>query len=184
MKVIIIIITLLLSVSSYSKNPSLVVIKTSLQRAAKKVKVDYSTLSKIANIESNFNSNARNKNSSARGLFQIIKSTEKRLRKKYDVHGNIFNPYTNSLLAAYNIKETLRYFKNKDKSYKPEALNIYFAHFMGAYEGYRMSRASDNRNACSIAKNACKAHKRLFKNKKVKDIKQFFQTKLDEARVL
>jgi hypothetical protein len=149
--------------------------KYAIQSAAETVGVSYSTMYKIAKIESNLNPKARNKKTSARGLFQIIKSTEKELRHKYDISGSIFNPYVNSLMGAYILKESLLYLRRYN--IKETDVNAYLVHFFGK-KGFGLFNLIDNKSkVCSTMRLACK-YNSFMRGKTAGEVREIFRTKL------
>lgn len=169
---------MLLSQASASEEVSLAIREASL-----KTDIKYETLAKFAYIESRYNPKARNSKSSARGLFQIIKTTQSQLEEKYDLHGDIYNPFYNALLAAVLAKETRSYYQKKGFK-KISEVDYYLAHFVGAYGSYKLKTVDQNKRACTVVKTACRSHKKMFKNKTVKEFRQYIQNKLDNAKVI
>lgn len=161
---------------------------TSIYKVSKQLNLSYSLMSKIADIESRFNYKATNSTSSARGLYQIIKSTEKRIRKMYDIKGDIFDPYVNSLIAGYNLKLNIKYLKRKlDR--KPTDLECYLSHFFGPVMAFKFINTPDHILGYEAFKKESRYNQRVFFDSQgnprtIKQIKQYFQDKLDKARVL
>lgn len=157
-------------------------------KVSKKYSVSHSLLSKIADIESNFDVNAKAKTSSARGLFQIINTTEIWLRELCLIEGDIFDPEVNANMGACYIQHNKKYLEKKLKR-KVTDLELYLAHFLGAYRAYKFILMKDTDLAYKMFKNESKANKRIFyhtcgKPKTVREIKDEFQEKLNKARVL
>lgn len=174
MKKLILFIFMIYAASTYGS------VISDIQRASSKVGVNPTTMCKIARIESNMNPKAKNKNSSARGLFQIIRSTEASLRRKHNVKGSIYNSYTNSLLAAHNLDFNSKYLKSHSKP--ATEINLYLTHLFGPLRALKFL----NTNGKVMLKNGFKreyrANKSLFRNKSVDDLKGYFINKLKHVK--
>jgi hypothetical protein len=168
-------------------NLSLITVRDSIYQASKEFSIDYSVLSKIADIESNFNPDAKARTSSARGLFQIIKNTELWLRDTCKISGNIFDPLVNSRMGACLTSLNIKQLKSHEIS--PTELNVYLVHFLGINNGIKFIRTADYVIAAELFKYQAKYNRPVFYDRdgtprSVGQIKAYFQSKLDTARVL
>ena len=167
-------------------------IKQAIQESAEKVKVPYYILSKIADIESRFNPSAINpiKGSTAKGLFQIIDKSANRLRKRYKIKGSIFNSKTNSLMAAYMLKQNVEYLQKKLGRYFEMTPSYYYlTHFLGNYKAYKFIRTKGSNLGYKVFPKEARANKGIFyfrngKPKTIRQIRQFFILKMKKARIL
>jgi len=149
--------------------------------------VKYSTLSKIADIESGFNPYAESRVSSARGLFQIIRPTEKHLRVKYGITGNIFDAKVNAMLGALLIEENMESLSKL--KVKVNDFSIYLAHFFGPHGAKKLLTTDNNRLGAMIFPIESKYNKFVFYNKyglprNIGEIKKLFKKKIERARIL
>ena len=154
-------------------------------------KVSYELLSKIAAIESNFKQRATTKTSSAKGLFQVIRSTELWLREMCDIEGDVFDPTTNTRLGACLIQYNTKYFTRKVKR-PPTHTESYILHFFGGYTGVRFVRyvkSKGSRIAYKHFQRESKANPRIFfkrsgKARTIREIMILFKLKIRQAKVL
>ena len=137
-----------------------------------KMGIDYEYMCKLATIESGLNPNARNPRSSARGLYQIINSTERVLRKRYGIVGNVFDIDVNTTMAIYLVKE---YMRSGIKSYT----SLYLAHFLGKKEFERVMAAQDDDLIKDISPRTYYFNKRLVGNKTKKEFIKHIENKLN-----
>lgn len=163
-------------------------IKDVLIDVSQKYSVSYKLLSKIADIESRFDVLAKSKTSSARGMFQIINTTEIWLRELCYIEGDIYDIKVNSEMAACYINHNKKYLKRK-LNRDINMLDLYLAHFLGAYRAYKFLQLSNKDYAYKIFKNESRANRSIFfhkngKPKTVREIKNEFIEKLNKARVL
>lgn len=152
----------------------------SVQKASRLSEVPEDYMCKIMKLESNYKSDAHNKGTDARGLFQITKPTESVLRKRYNVEGDIFDPFVNSTLASMLTKEHITYLKKKQISVTYQ--NLYVLHFFGITTGYRFLTTSDDTKVKDAFPNAYKYNKSMIGDKNVEELKQYIQDKLDSAK--
>ena len=158
-------------------------------QVATEYSVDYALLSKIADIESGFDVNAKAGTSSASGLFQIIRSTERWLRELCDITGDVFDPLTNTRMGACYINHNKKYLRRKLKR-EPNYTELYFSHFLGSYtavkfltqpEYLKVSRKLFGR---ALSSNRGVFFKKSGELKTYHEVKEYFRTKLEKARVL
>lgn len=103
--------------------------------AGDSVGVDSNVLLAIAKAESNFNPNAKNKSSSASGLFQFIDSTWANMVDKYGEQygvgmGDRMNPGANALMGALHTRDNAQSLKSV-LNREPNVRELYLAHFSG-----------------------------------------------------
>ena len=162
-------------------------LKPIFKQVSKEYSVSYELLSKMSWIESNHRINARTKTSSARGLYQIIRSTEKWLKEICDIEGDIFDPLTNTRLAACYIKHNQNYLTRKLKR-RATDLECYEAHFFGARTAFRFISIPNHRLGYKSFRKESKANPSIFWHKKrprtIGEIKRLFRDKLNKAKVL
>lgn len=158
---------------------SLSVVVSNVQEASMLTSVPQDYMCKIAKIESNWNPNAVNKATNSRGLFQITAPTEKNLRDKYKVIGDILDPYINALLASYLTAEHIKYLKNK--GFKINDLNLYILHFFGIPDGYIFLTTNSMTLVKERFPKVYKYNKGIVGNKTVGEFKQYLQSKLDKS---
>lgn len=149
--------------------------------------VDYALLSKIADIESGFNPNATTSTSSAKGLYQILRSTENWLRELCDIEGDIFDPLTNTRLGACYVRHNQKYLRKKlkrDATYT----ECYLSHFMGAVTALKLLRMDRHELAAKHFKRESEANRNVFykgsKMRTVGEVIQYFEKKMELAKVL
>lgn len=150
-----------------------------VREAANLTSVPEDYMCKIVKIESNWKPNAVNKSTNSRGLFQITSPTEKNLREKYKVIGDILDPYVNSLLASYLTAEHIKYLKTK--GFEINNLNLYILHFFGIPDGYKFLTTSGIILVKDKFPRVYKYNKGMIGNKTVKQFKQYLQDKLNKA---
>jgi soluble lytic murein transglycosylase-like protein len=139
------------------------------------MKVPYGYMCKLAYIESGFNPYAQNPRSSARGLYQIIESTERSLRAKYKIRGDIFDPETNTTMAAYLVKE---YMKSGVKSYT----SLYLMHFLGKKTYEKFADLPDHAIIKEVLPRVYYFNKRMVGNKTKIQFIQLIESKLDKVK--
>ena len=119
--------------NEYSNSSSSV--QGAINEASKVSGVPVEMLRDIAYVESGFNPNAKNSESSASGLFQITGGTWDYLMGKYKntlgLSGteNRFDPRANSLLGAMYVKENYNLIKGSKDNIN--STDLYMAHFLG-----------------------------------------------------
>lgn len=167
-------------------------IAASIQNASAKTGVDFSYLLQQAKVESNFNSNAQAKTSSATGLFQFIEATWLSMVKEHgakyglsDYASKISNngtvasasdkaailalrkdPQIASCMAAEYAKENQDHLKNTVGG-DIGCTELYLAHFMGAGGASKFIdayRDTPNAKAASLFPDEAKANKAVFYN--------------------
>jgi len=142
--------------------------------------VNKNYMCKIADIESGWNPKAKNKIGTARGLFQITKPTERSIRKQYGIIGDIYDPYVNSLMAAYLTQRNKAYLRRK--RIKPTFINMYLAHFFGSRNSYIFLITNQDKLAKDVFPKEAIVNASRFKERTLKEVKQLFKKKLKEAR--
>ncbi|WP_375673142.1 transglycosylase SLT domain-containing protein [Bartonella sp. TS82HLJMH] len=100
-------------------------VKRAISQAAQKYGLPESFLERVAMIESNGNPNARNKNSSAGGLYQFLDSTA----KHYQLN-NKFDPFQATDAMARLTKDNTRYLATA-LGREPSEAELYLAHQQG-----------------------------------------------------
>ena len=153
--------------------------------------VSYELLSKMADIESNFRPNAKASTSSAKGLYQIINSTENWLREICDIEGDIFDPLTNTRLGACLIQHNTKYFRRKMKR-EPNFTELYILHFYGGYTGLKFIRLVKSKGSDLAYKHfrrESRANPNIFfkrarKPRKLIEVMELFRNKVRNGRVL
>lgn len=166
-------------------------------QVATEYSVDYVLLSKIADIESGFDVNATTSTSTARGLFQVIRSTERWLRELCDITGDVFDPLTNARMGGCLVRHNSRYFTRK-MGRTPNYTELYVLHFYGGYTGLRFIRlveASEkpafkgSNLAYKHFRRESRANPHIFftkrgKARKLREVMDLFVEKMGNARVL
>lgn len=137
------------------------------------MKIPYEYMCKVAYIESNFNPNARNPVSSARGLYQFINVTESVLRTKYGVRGNIFDARVNATLMAYLVK---------DNGIMDSYTSMYLMHFLGKSSYNKIAYARDTDLIKDICPRAYYFNKELIGNKTKKEFIEYIEEKLEQIK--
>lgn len=179
------ILLLLLFIQPVFASPNL---KSIFQQVSIEYSVSADLLSQISWLESNHRINAKTKTSSARGLFQIIRSTEKWLKEICKIEGDIFDPLTNTRLGACYIKHNTKYLKHKLKRL-PTNLELYLAHFYGASKAFLFLKQPTYRVVSQkLFKREIQANKNVFYDgsrlRTYGEVSGYFQTKLNKAKVL
>lgn len=146
-----------------------------ITKTSKQYFLDKTYMCKLARIESNMNPKAKNKISSARGLFQITKATERAINGKYNISGDVFDPYHNSRIAGLLTRENVNFLKRK--GYASSYNNLYAMHFFGLVDGYYFLKSKDNVKVKDILPRPYRYNKRLIGNKTVKELKDHFRYK-------
>ena len=146
---------------------------SAIKKVANDTGTDFLYMCKLADIESKFDPNARNKRSSARGLYQIIRSTERSIRRKHNIKGSIYNPRVNALMVASLIKEY-----SPMKSYT----GLYLMHFLGKRTYMTLADAHDSELVRNIIPKAYGANKGLIGNKTKKQFIKHIDELMDKAR--
>lgn len=141
------------------------------------ISTDY--LCKVAYMESNFNPNAKAPKGTSRGLFQVNKQTEKSIRKNYDIKGDIFNPYINSLIAGYLTKENIEYYKNK--KIELNNINLYYAHFLGVYKAKIFINSDNNIKIKNLFPKEYEYNTSFFRDRTVGEIKNILKKRYNNA---
>lgn len=132
--------------------------------------IDPSYYDRTAKAESNGNPNAKNSQSSARGLFQFTTGTWRAVVGRYGLGYS-----DNDRFDKYKSKEVMEYFtkENADqlKNYgiEPNNTDLYTAHFMGVGGAHKLlsaQRENPNQSVYSVATSAqINANKTIFLNK-------------------
>jgi hypothetical protein len=146
--------------------------------------IDPNYYTRLSEIESNNNSQARSKTSSASGKFQFIKSTWEGLTKKYNLSYNLedrFDPEKSRKVAELYTQENANYLKN-NLGITPNNTDLYAAHFMGVGGASKLLstlRNNPNASAYEVATTAqINANKPIFlrKDGTVKTAKEVYDT--------
>lgn len=106
-----------------------------IEKAAELVGAPADVMLIFAGMESDFNPSAGAGTSSAKGLFQFIRSTwaimVRRYGQKYGIGiGDIMDPFANAVMAALLMKESMVQLKSLGIS-SPNAVDLYLVHFLG-----------------------------------------------------
>lgn len=146
--------------------------------------IDPNYYSRLSEIESNNNPQARSKTSSASGKFQFIKSTWEGLTKKYGLPYNLedrFDPEKSKKVAELYTQENANYLKSK-LGITPTNTDLYAAHFMGVGGASKLLstlKQNPNASAYDVASPAqIAANKSIFlrKDGSVKTAKEVYDT--------
>ena len=146
--------------------------------------IDPNYYSRLSEIESNNNPQARSKTSSASGKFQFIKSTWEGLTKKYGLPYNLedrFDPEKSKKVAELYTQENANYLKSK-LGITPTNTDLYAAHFMGVGGASKLLstlKQNPNASAYDVASPAqIAANKSIFlrKDGSIKTAKEVYDT--------
>lgn len=146
--------------------------------------IDPNYYNRLSEIESNNNSQARSKTSSASGKFQFIKSTWEGLVKKHGLPYTLedrFDPEKSKRVAELYTQENANYLKNK-LGITPTNTDLYAAHFMGVGGASKLLstlKQNPNASAYDVATTAqINANKPIFlrKDGTVKTAKEVYDT--------
>lgn len=142
-----------------------------LQEVARMVGVDPKLLATMCAVESDFKISAKAGTSSAGGLFQFINSTWKAMLEKYGSKYGIApntsknDPRANALLGAEYIRENYEYLA-KSIGRKPNANDLYMAHFLGPGGAKQVLTGQPDAIAASLNPKAAAANKSVFYHNK------------------
>ena len=142
-----------------------------LQAVAGMVGVDPKLLATMCAVESDFKISAKAGTSSAGGLFQFINSTWKAMLEKYGSKYGIApntsknDPRANALLGAEYIRENYEYL-SKSIGRKPNANDLYMAHFLGPGGARQVLTGQPDAIAASLNPKAAAANKSVFYHNK------------------
>lgn len=151
-----------------------------VKRIARKWQVGTEYMCKLAMVESNFNPKAKSRWSSARGLYQIIKSTEKAIRKKHKiVKGNIYDVEYNTELASALTSDNMKYLKFKGLPIT--YANLYAMHFFGLSDGYKFLTTNNKELTREVFPKAYKYNRALIGNNTIGELKEIFVDKFVNA---
>lgn len=151
-----------------------------VKRIANKWNIRSEYMCKLAMVESNFKPKAKSRWSSARGLFQIIKSTEESIRKKHKiVKGNIYDVEYNTELASALTSDNIKYlkFKRLPLTYA----NLYVMHFFGLSDGYKFLTTNNKELTREVFPKAYKYNRALIGDKTIGELKETFVDKFVNA---
>lgn len=146
--------------------------------------IDPNYYTRLSEIESNNNPQARSKTSSASGRFQFIKSTWEGLTKKYNLPYSLedrFDSEKSKKVAELYTQENANYLKN-NLGITPNNTDLYAAHFMGVGGASKLLstlRNNPNASAYEVATSAqINANKPIFlrKDGTVKTAKEVYDT--------
>ena len=138
-----------------------------LQAVATMVGVDPQLLATMCAVESDFRISAKAGTSSAGGLFQFIDDTWTymlgRYGKKYGIAPNTpkNDPRANALLGAEYIRENYDYL-SKSIGRKPNANDIYMAHFLGPGGARQVLTGQPDAIAARLNPSAAQSNKSIF----------------------
>lgn len=138
-----------------------------LLAVAKMVGVDPHLLATMCAVESDFVVSAKAGTSSAGGLFQFINSTWKGMVEKYGSKYGIApntpkeDPRANALLGAEYIRENYEYL-SKAIGRKPNANDLYMAHFLGPAGAKQILTGNPNDIAARLNPKAAAANASVF----------------------
>lgn len=164
----------MLNIGAYNTNDILTVMNN-----AKLFGVQQTYMCKLAQIESNFNPKAKSPTSSARGLFQIINSTEKQLVKELGLDiGNIYDSNYNSYLASYLTSKSVKFLKRNNLPVTYTSL--YALHFFGVSGGYKFLTTNNSELVKTYFPSAYKYNRGLIGNKTIGELKNTFKTKFSK----
>lgn len=140
-------------------------VKDTIFNASEEAGVPASTMTKFAQVESNFNPNAQAKTSSAGGMYQFIDSTWKDMINKHgDKYGlskdtSKFDPRASTLMGAEYVKQNANIL---GKNGVPATDgNLYLTHFLGP-GGVKLLKADPSQPASSLFPAAAKANQQVF----------------------
>lgn len=192
------------SLGAVAKNASPEVINA-IQTASSKTGVDFSYLVKQAAVESSFDASAKNKSSSATGLYQFIDSTWLQMVDRY---GDDFGIETDGkskreILALRKDPEAASFMAAAFASENEQSLRenwggpvgeteLYLAHFMGASGASSFLNARDEnplRAAADLYPAAARANRNVFYDQEtgqarsLEQVYQFFNRKFDNQIV-
>jgi hypothetical protein len=143
-------------------------VKDSIFGASKASGVDAGTMTKFAQVESGFKSNAKAGTSSATGLYQFTKATWQDMLQKHgkqyglDKNADPNDPKANSLMAAEFIKDNQKALKSSGIPATDGAL--YLMHFLGP-GATKLLKANRNGSAAKLFPEAAKSNASIFYNK-------------------
>lgn len=150
-----------------------------LHEASTKHNLDPGLVGQIAKIESNYNPNAKNPRSSARGLGQFINSTARRYGLKNDGTDSVEAQAT--ALAAYT-RDNISGFKAK-VGRDPSPGEVYLAHFAGLGRAIAIGRAPANARISSIlSQKAINANKSILQGKTVGQVRAWAARKMGSVK--
>lgn len=161
------------------------------RKVATEYNVSYELMSKIADIESSFNPDAKAGTSSASGLFQIIRSTERWLREICDIEGDVFDPLTNSRLGGCLIQYNTKYLTRK-LGRVPTFTENYTAHFLGSWTAVKFIQMVESKGSDIASERfprESKANPRVFYKsdgtaRTLAEVLGYFSDKMEKARIL
>lgn len=121
-------------------------------------------LDKIAFVESGNNPNAKNKSSSASGLYQMTDSTWRSLANKYNIVGNKNDPAVQREAASLLLTEN-KNILSRNLQREPDQKELYIAHFMGPEQATKLiERKNDNVSAVHMFPKEAKFNRSIFFN--------------------
>lgn len=192
------------SLGAVAKNASPEVLNA-IQTASSRTGVDFSYLVKQAAVESSFKTDAKNKHSSATGLYQFIDSTWMQMMDRY---GDDFGIETDGkskreILAMRKDPEAASFMAAAFASENEQTLRdnwggdvgeteLYLAHFMGANGASSFLRARDEnplRAAADLFPAAARANRNVFydqqtgKPRSLEQVYNFFDRKFESQPV-
>jgi len=147
-------------------------------------------MSRIAQVESGGNPNARNPNSTASGLFQFTNDTwnasVQRWGKELGIkQGDKMNPQAQEAMARKLAESNAQYIQ-KNLGIQPDDGQIYLAHFMGAPAAVKLMRNyGKGASAAQIFPKEARANQRIFfdANGKARTIEQVYDIVTSKVRI-
>lgn len=136
-----------------------------IKRVSDEMGVDTGAMLALAQLESNFKSNAPTKRSSALGLYQFITGTWNDIVAKYGkqypalLKGRT-DPYANTLGAALLLRDNAT--ELQAKGIPITAGNLYLAHFAGPKTAIKLIKADGDEIAANIAPAAAGSNPEIF----------------------
>jgi hypothetical protein len=144
-----------------------------IAEASKATGISDDTLTKMAGVESSFNSQAGASTSSAKGTYQFTNGTWKSMLKKHggqyglSANTSVMDPRANALMGAEYTKENKQALEAA--GVKADDTNLYMSHFLGTGGGVKFAKTlqsgGGDREAAGDFKDAAGANKNIFYDK-------------------
>lgn len=155
---------------------------TEIRRGAKDGNCSYDYLVDLARKESNLNPYAKNKRSTALGLYQFVNATWKELQLKHPGKGitakGRTDVYISSKAACLFTNDTKkRLERNLGRSVTNK--EIYIAHFAGVSGALKLLRAKDNASVATVLGNHVVRANPVLKGKTVGQAKKILSSGID-----
>lgn len=153
--------------STNTVNSSWIAVSPIIAKASYETGIDVKLLAAMGAIESSFKPLAKNKHSSARGIYQFTKRTWNVTLAAYGhLYGltsaaDIHDPYANAVMAAEYIKENIHVMYNK--LYRlPTYEEIYMAHLVSPLRAVAIANMPEDHIVADSYPSLAKVNKRLF----------------------